>query len=262
MQSQSKIDKNFQEARNFLHLAVEEHSAELIVFPENFLCMGAVDYSTETAQINYCISEFKRLAKTYSVYLLLGSVPIQNTENKCFSRSILINSSGSVIGSYDKIHLFDVEVGDNQGSYKESDSFSAGADVCTLPVQSNCLGLSICYDLRFPELFQMLRKQGAQMIAVPSAFTNKTGKAHWEILLRARAIETQCYVLAPNQCGTHYSEKTEQTRETWGKSMIIDPWGEVLCSLQDSPGVCSASLDFDYIEKVRQSMNLLAHKRL
>jgi predicted amidohydrolase len=262
MQSESKVSKNMQQAIDFLQVAVDLHKAKLIVFPENFLCMGVPDYSVISENILTYVKEFSTLAKQYSVFILLGSVPIKDSNHKCFSRSILINSFGLIVGHYDKIHLFDVEVADAQGSYRESDSFLAGKVHCTLPLDFSRLGLSICYDLRFPELYQLLRKDGAQMISVPSAFTYKTGRAHWEILLRARAIETQCYVLAPNQCGTHYVEKTGLTRGTWGHSMIIDPWGEILCSLQESPGICSANLDFELLENVRNSMNLTGHKRL
>lgn len=262
MQSQTRIEDNFQQAVQFLNEAVLQHNAQLIVFPENFLCLGIPDFAEIASSLNVYIDKLSLLANEFAVSLLLGSVPIKASDNKCFSRSILIDADGKKIGHYDKIHLFDVEVGDSQGSYRESDSFLPGLEHRVLPLASSKLGLSICYDLRFPELFQLLRKNGAEMIAVPSAFTYKTGQAHWEILLRARAIETQCYVLAANQCGTHSIEKTGSTRETWGHSMIIDPWGNVLCTLGEKPGVCSAELDFDYMRKVRQSMNLIKHKRL
>ena len=262
MQSQTRIEDNFQQAVQFLNEAVLQHNAQLIVFPENFLCLGIPDFAEIASSLNVYIDKLSLLANEFAVSLLLGSVPIKASDNKCFSRSILIDADGKKIGHYDKIHLFDVEVGDSQGSYKESDSFQPGIECRVLPMADSKLGLSICYDLRFPELFQILRKDGAEMIAVPSAFTYKTGQAHWEILLRARAIETQCYVLAANQCGTHSIEKTGSTRETWGHSMIIDPWGNVLCTLGEKPGVCSAELDFDYMRKVRQSMNLIKHKRL
>ena len=262
MQSQSKISENFQQAVGFLEEAVEKHNAQLIVFPENFLCMSVSDYWGVAENIHSYVQAFSKLAKKYAVFLVLGSVPIKDKNQKCFSRSILINSFGLIVGHYDKIHLFDVDVADKQGSYRESESFSAGKTHCTLPLDFSRLGLSICYDLRFPELYQLLRSDGAQMISVPSAFTYKTGQAHWEVLLRARAIENQCFVLAANQCGTHYIEKTGTTRDTWGHSMIIDPWGDILCSLQESPGVCSANLDFKFLEKVRDSMNLIEHKRL
>lgn len=262
MQSQARIEDNFQQAVHLLNEAVSQHNAQLIVFPENFLCFGVPDFAEIALSLNLYIDKFAILANEFAVSLLLGSVPVMTNENKCLSRSFLINADGKHVGHYDKIHLFDVEVGDSQGTYKESDSFLPGLEHRVLPLASSKLGLSICYDLRFPELFQLLRKNGAEMIAVPSAFTYKTGQAHWEILLRARAIETQCYVLAANQCGTHAIEKTGTVRETWGHSMIIDPWGNVLCTLGEKPGICSAELDFDYLREIRQSMNLIKHKRL
>lgn len=262
MQSLARIDENFNQAVSYIHDAVAEHQAKLIVFPENFLCMGASDYSIITGKIKLYLAEFSKLAKRYAVSLLLGSVPINAGNGKCYSRSILIDFMGKQLATYDKIHLFDVVVEDKQGSYKESDSFLAGQKTTVAPLDFNKLGLTICYDLRFPELFQLLRVEGAEMIAVPSAFTYKTGQSHWEVLLRARAIETQCFILAANQCGTHYIEKSGSTRETWGHSMIVDPWGDILCSLEHSPGICSAVLDFSYLRKVRESMNLIKHKRL
>jgi len=262
MQSQTRIEDNYQQAVHYLNEAVSQHKAQLIVFPENFLCLGVADFSEIASSLNFYIDKLASLANELAVSLLLGSVPVNTSENKCLSRSLLIDADGKNVGHYDKIHLFDVEVGDGQGTYKESDSFQPGIECRVLPLEGSKLGLSICYDLRFPELFQILRKDGAEMIAVPSAFTFKTGQAHWEILLRARAIETQCYVLASNQCGTHSIDKTGATRETWGHSMIVDPWGNILCSLAEKPGVCSAELDFDYMIEIRQSMNLIKHKRL
>lgn len=262
MQSQTSVEDNFQQAVHFLNEAVSQHNAQLIVFPENFLCLGVSDFAEIASSLNFYIDKLAALAKQYAVSLLLGSVPVKASENKCFSRSLLIDANGLKVGHYDKIHLFDAEVGDSQGSYIESDSFQPGLVHCVLPLATTKLGLSICYDLRFPELFQLLRKNGAEMIAVPSAFTFKTGQAHWEILLRARAIETQCYVLAANQCGTHSIEKTGTTRETWGHSMIVDPWGNILCTLGEKPGVCSAELDLNYMRGIRQSMNVIKHKRL
>jgi nitrilase len=262
MQSQACIEANYQEAVTFLHDAVFQHKAQFVIFPENFLCLGVSDYSEKVSSLNNYFKKLSALAKDYCVSLLLGSIPIVADGQKCFSRSILLDANGLNVGHYDKIHLFDVEVGDSQGCYKESDSFQPGTQTCVLPIAGSKLGLSICYDLRFPELFQSLRTNGAEMIAVPSAFTFKTGQAHWEVLLRARAIETQCYILAANQCGVHGIDKTGLTRETWGQSMIIDPWGKILCSMEHSPGICSAVLDFDYMRQIRRSMNLMAHKRL
>lgn len=264
MQSQSDISKNFEQAMLFAVEAINLHQAKLIVFPENFLCLGVDDYSIFVNDFRACIEEFKEFAAKQNASLLLGSIPfpVIDSNKKCYSRSILINEFGEIICAYDKIHLFDVFVNDNQGLYKESNSFEPGHDVKVATAQNRKLGLSICYDLRFPELYQCLRLLGAEIITVPSAFTSNTGKAHWEVLLRARAIETQCFILAANQCGEHLSNKTGKLRKTWGNSMIIDPWGRVLGSLKHSPGICSANLDFDSMKNVRQEMDIVSHKRL
>ena len=263
MQSQLDIDANFREACRFLEESVHVHGAELIVFPENFLCMGAKHYWQYSAQFEACIRDFCAQAKRFSVALLLGSIPIpvSDASRKCFSRSILINRAGERIGCYDKVHLFDVQVTDEQGSYRESDAFEAGKEPCVYPVNDTRLGMSICYDLRFPGIYQRLREEGAELLAVPSAFTFKTGSAHWETLLKARAIETQCFILASNQCGMHPHHSAGLPRKTWGHSMIIDPWGEILCALDDQPGVCAATLDFDALRSIRQSMPVMQHKR-
>jgi len=262
MQSQLDIGVNFREVCRFIEEAVSAHQAELIIFPENFLCMGAKHYWQFASQFDLCVSKLSELAKSLSVALVLGSipVPVNASSTKCVSRSMLILSTGEQVACYDKVHLFDVQVADEQGSYRESDSFQAGNRLCVYPVNSAQLGMSICYDLRFPGLYQGLRKEGADMIAVPSAFTYTTGKAHWEVLLRARAIETQCFILAANQCGEHPHQSGGLPRKTWGHSMIIDPWGEILGQLDSQPGICSAILDFEKMRSIRQSIPVMQHK--
>lgn len=264
MQSQCSPQDNFDQAITFLSEAIDEHHATLIVYPENFLCLGVSDYSKFYDDFVFFIQEFKRLAKHYKVSILLGSIPfpVNDGSQKCFSRSILISDKGEMISAYDKIHLFDALVNDSQGQYKESNSFEAGYETQVVSVSKYNLGLSICYDLRFPELYQALRLRGADVLAVPSAFTYNTGEAHWEILLRARAIETQCFVLGANQCGEHCLEKDNTVRKTWGHSMIVDPWGKVLSSLEHLPGVCSAELDFQELVRIRKSMDMMSYKNL
>lgn len=264
MESGRDIRVNFKLAEAYLIDAVVQHKAEFIVYPENFLCLGVDDYSLLYADFQDYIEVFKALAKEHKISILLGSIPIPVDKHtkKCYSRSLLINENGQIACFYDKIHLFDVLVNDAQGQYKESDSFKAGQNVKVAPLLNHQLGLSICYDLRFPELYMKLRAKGAQILAVPSAFTYNTGQAHWEILLRSRAIETQCFVLAANQCGEHLSGKNNKIRKTWGHSMIVDPWGKVLSSLESSPGVCSAELDFNDLMHVRESMDIMSHRKL
>jgi len=263
MQSGSSVEVNLQQAISYIRQAVEQHQPDLILFPENFLCMGSKDYCQLAGLFEKAVLELKHQAKQHAVALLLGSIPFPAVKNtkKCFSRSILIDQSGESLGAYDKIHLFDVTIGDEQKSYRESDTFEAGQNTCVLPLDGHNLGLSICYDLRFPGLYQRLRSEGAEMIAIPSAFTYKTGQAHWLTLLKARAIETQCFVLAANQCGEHPHASGGIPRKTWGHSAIIDPWGQVLAQLHDQPGICAACLDFDKLKEVRQAMPVFEHKR-
>jgi nitrilase len=262
MQSGPYIHENMSTVSACIEDAAIRHKAELIVFPENFLCMGGMHYRQKTEEFAASLLAICDLAKHFSVCILAGSIPVpsQSSSTKCLSRSYLIQANGKICGYYDKVHLFDVKVGDQQGSYCESDSFSPGSSLITLPVMGRCLGLSICYDLRFPGLFQGLRDQGAEMIAVPSAFTYKTGQAHWATLLKARAIETQCFILAANQCGVHQLENGGQPRMTWGHSMIIDPWGELLCSMEEAPGICCADLDFERMQAIRHAMPLTDHR--
>lgn len=270
MQSQLNPQVNFEMACAYLEQSLEQYQAKLILFPENFLGMGIKDNSRYQEDFLAYIKHFCEMAKSSSVSLLLGSIPISagNDNSKCFSRSFFVNSLGHISERYDKMHLFDVDVADEQGRYRESDSYQSGESTSIASFQINSsttaynLGLSICYDLRFPELYQVLRKQGAQMLAVPSAFTYQTGQAHWEILLRARAIENQCYVFGVNQCGQHPSETGGSPRRTWGHSMIISPWGEVLTSLGEQPGICSAEIDLDKLNEIRRQMPLSSHKRI
>jgi nitrilase len=161
------------------------------------------------------------------------------------------------VARYDKIHLFDVHIPGSQESYAESRSTLAGSDTVILDTPLGRLGLAVCYDLRFPELFRRLARQSAEIIALPSAFTAATGRAHWEVLLRARAVENLCYVIAPDQGGTHAGK-----RETWGDSMIVDPWGEVLNRLSRGPGVVLGEIDLMRLRQTRERFPALQHRRL
>ena len=171
--------------------------------------------------------------------------------------SLVYDSSGRQLARYDKIHLFDVMVNDQQSKYSESNSYEAGNEVVSVDTELGHLGLSVCYDLRFPELYRKLFRRGAQLLTVPSAFTAVTGEAHWESLLRARAIENQCYVIAAAQGGRH-----SETRVTWGHSMVIDPWGTVLAAVEGGEGVALAEIDLDYLDEVRSRMPISEHLKL
>ena len=200
-----------------------------------------------SAQIDAEIKAWGAAAAELGVWLLLGSGSVDAGDGKVFNRSFLFNPSGKVAAQYDKINLFDVTLGGGE-TYRESDTFAGGAKavLATGPMDVK-LGLTICYDVRFAQLYSALARAGAEIIAVPAAFTVPTGKAHWETLLRARAIETHCYVIAPAQGGRH-----EDGRATYGHSLIIDPWGKVLARLDnDEPGFIVADLDMDAVAAAR-----------
>ncbi|MDX2095148.1 MAG: carbon-nitrogen hydrolase family protein [Alphaproteobacteria bacterium] len=196
-------------------------------------------------------------ARQHRIWLLIGSVRAKEAGmDKPFNRSILISPAGDIAATYDKIHLFDVTLA-NGDSYRESSQAMAGTQAVLAEVEAMGLGMSICYDLRFPTLYRTLALRGAQVLAVPSAFTRPTGAAHWHTLLKARAIENACYVVAPAQCGTHPGG-----RETYGHSLIIDPWGEVLAeAVEEVPQVIVATLDPARVAQVRAQIPVLAHHR-
>jgi len=196
-------------------------------------------------------------AKTHKIWLLIGSLRAREAGmDKPFNRSILIAPTGEMAATYDKIHLFDVTLAEGQ-SYRESSQAAAGDTLTLAKTELANIGLSICYDLRFPNIYRRLALAGAEILTVPSAFTRPTGQAHWHILLRSRAIENACYVIAPAQCGTHPGE-----RETYGHSMIIDPWGEVIAEASaDHPQVISAEIDLARVAKVRSQIPVLAHHK-
>ena len=236
--------------------------ANLIVLPENFLCFSARGYQALAQQIEPYLNHFCELSRKLKVGLVLGSLPMnfrpdgQAITDKLRSACICINAKGEIVGRYDKRHLFDVDVSDAQGNYRESNDFEAGEQVEVVSLGGVNVGLSICYDLRFPRHYQRLRDQGAEVIVVPAAFTAVTGKAHWEVLLRARAIENQCYLIAANQGGQHTS-----SRETWGHSMIIDPWGNVLTHLEKGEGFCLAAYDRQLLKTVRSDIPVVEHRQ-
>ncbi len=195
------------------------------------------------------VAAFSALAKELGIYLLIGSLAIKTAENRAANRSFLFGPDGAVIASYDKIHLFDVTISESE-TWKESSVYDGGGQAISADVGDMRLGLSVCYDVRFPGLYRHYARAGADIIAVPAAFTKPTGEAHWEVLLRARAIETGAYILAPAQGGEH-----EDGRATWGHSMIIDPWGRVIAALDhDKPGFIMADIDTQNVIDARQKI--------
>jgi len=198
---------------------------------------------------------FRRLAAELGITLLVGSIPIRVSAERCANRSFLIDPAGNIRARYDKIHLFDVDLGPGQ-SWRESKRFVPGDRACVVALDGYRLGLGVCYDLRFPELYRSLARHGADIVSVPSAFTVPTGAAHWHVLLRARAIETGCFVLAPAQHGLH-----EDGRETYGHSLVVDPWGTVIAEREYGAGVVLAALDLDEVARCRRRLPSLEHDR-
>lgn len=233
----------------------------LVVLPENVAVCGNRDIYKKHAEVlgeGKIQTYFMDKAKELGICLVVGSVPICDPQTKhLYSVSLVYNAQGRRIADYFKLHLFDAKVGSQQDRYCESDIFTPGEDVCSVDIADDTrLGLSICYDVRFPELYQLLRNEGVELFAIPGAFTHITGKAHLEVLLRARAIENQCYVVAANQC-----QSDDLGRRTFGHSMIIDPWGEILTKLDDTPGWIAADFDKNRLESIRDSMPVIDHAR-
>ncbi|ERI51616.1 hypothetical protein N878_22025, partial [Pseudomonas sp. EGD-AK9] len=202
----------------------------------------------------------QRAARDLKLWIVAGTLPLppdEAPEAKPHACSLLIDDAGQRVARYDKLHLFDVEVADNRGSYRESDDFAHGQRIVVADTPVGRLGLSVCYDLRFPELYGALRQAGAELISAPSAFTAVTGAAHWQVLVRARAIETQCYVLAAGQGGEHPGP-----RQTFGHSAIVDPWGRVLAEQDQGQAVLLASRDGAEQAAIRQRMPVQAHRRI
>jgi len=201
-------------------------------------------------------------AAALGVWLLIGSIGIRthDADGRFANRSLLIAPDGSIAARYDKIHMFDVDVSATE-SYRESNAYRPGTRAVVAPLLGTAVGLTICYDVRFPQLHRALAKAGAEILTVPAAFTPVTGAAHWEVLLRARAIETGCFVLAPAQCGTH--EVTEgPPRRTYGHSLAIAPWGEVLADGGTAPGVTVVDLDLGAVKAARGRVPALWHDRV
>jgi predicted amidohydrolase len=233
--------------------------ARVIALPEVFIWRGEKNKERGSAEPipGPTMQTMANLARELQIYLLAGSILEEIPDSrKAYNTSLLFGTQGQLLASYRKIHLFDVDLA-NSVSARESETRAFGEALVVATTELCPMGLTICYDLRFPELYRALVRQGAQMIFVPSAFTSYTGEAHWETLLRARAIENQIYVIAPDQFG-----KNAKSFATHGHSMIVDPWGKVLAELADGPGMIIAEVDIDYLMKVRAELPVLNHRKL
>lgn len=254
----TEVLPNLDQAGRLIRQA-RDAGAELIVTPENVAMIAQgrqrilerVKPEAEHPGLPF----FTDLARETGAWLLVGSLGILLAPGQVANRSYLIDSSGRVAAWYDKIHMFDVDLAGGE-SYRESATFKPGERAVVAATPWGGVGLTICYDLRFAYLFRTLAQAGAGLITVPAAFTAPTGRAHWHVLLRARAIETGCFILAPGQCGVH-----DEGRRTYGHSLIIDPWGEILADAGEAPGIITAELDLARVAEVRAMIPALKHDR-
>jgi len=253
MTSRPDLAKNLLEAEDLLELAVRQ-GAELIGLQENFAILGKESEKlAQVAQIATATEKFlKTMAQRFQVTILGGGypTPVEGKNDKAYNSALLVAPDGSTLTRYHKVHLFDVNIPD-ENNYQESRTVMAGKDFPPVYHSDKLgnIGISICYDVRFPELYRHLAAQGAEVLFIPAAFTAYTGKDHWQILLQARAIENTCYVIAPAQTGNHY-----ERRYTHGHAMIIDPWGNILADAGTKPGVAIAEIKPQRLNKVRAQM--------
>lgn len=249
---------NLAEAEGWVREAAGQ-GARLVALPEVFIWRGNKKLEREFAETipGPTSSVLSGLARELNIFLLGGSIlEALPASPKAYNTSLLFDPAGDLLAAYRKIHLFDVDLA-NGASLRESETRAHGGDVVAVQTELGMMGLSVCYDLRFPELYRSLADRGAHLIFVPSAFTAFTGQAHWETLLRARAIENQTYIIAADQYG-----KSAKSFECHGHSMIVDPWGSILAELPDGPGVITAEIDLDHLAKVRAELPALQHRRL
>lgn len=260
MISGADVQANLEAAARLIAQAAGQ-GAELVLLPECFAAFGNRSLQAIAAAEYDGSGPIRRFlaeqAREHAVWLVAGSIPLPaEPGGKAMACCLVVDDQGREVVRYDKLHLFDVEVSDNHRSYRESRDYGYGDRLVCIDTPVGRLGLSICYDVRFAELYQALRNAGAELIVVPSAFTAVTGAAHWEVLLRARAMKTQCYVLAANQGGSHGNG-----RETFGHSCLIDPWGEVTACLPRGEGVICGEIDRQHLENIRGRMPVAGHRR-
>ncbi len=261
MASGPQPQANLLEAERLLREAADQ-GAQLVVLPENFAAMGMQDADildlAEIPDQGPVQAFLAQQARRLKLWLVGGTVPLQTERgDRVRSACLVYDDRGERVARYDKIHLFDVRLPDGDESYAESRTYEPGAHTVTLDTPFGRMGLSICYDLRFPELFRGLLDQGAELVVMPAAFTAQTGQAHWDILLRARAIENQLFMLAAAQGGFHVNG-----RETHGHSALIDPWGRVVAQLGRNPGVLVGDFSGECVSKIRRLFPAVHHRRL
>lgn len=257
MTSVPDLSKNLAQAEELIDLA-SRRGAELVTLPENFSFLGDEKAKFARAEEISLASEkfLKTMAQRYRVTLLGGGYPVPSPDGRTYNRALLVSPNGEALSRYDKVHLFDVNLPDGN-TYQESAAVTAGNALPEVHYSEKLgnLGISVCYDVRFPELYRQLSKAGAEVLIVPAAFTAFTGKDHWQVLLQARAIENTCYVIAPAQTGFH-----NPRRQTHGHAMVIDPWGITLADAGDTVGMALAEITPTRLTQVRQQMPSLQHR--
>ena len=259
MTSVNHKETNLKKAGGFISRAAKE-GAKIVALPEMFSFSGTLKEKRVNAESipGPTINRLSRMAKNLQIYLLGGSIlekPNDKDNGLFYNTSVFFNPQGKIIARYRKLHLFDVAL-PNGSSRRESELITPGDEVIQVTTPLTTFGLSICYDLRFPELYRRLAQEGTQVVFIPSAFTLETGKDHWKTLLRARAIENQFYVIAPDQIGPDL-----QGQRCWGKSMIVDPWGTILAQAPEKETIIYAPIDLSYQQKIRETLPCLSHRR-
>ena len=257
MTSVPDLKKNLVQAEELIELAVRQ-GAELVTLPENFSFLGeeAQKISQAAAIAQESEKFLKTMAQRFQVTILGGGFPVPVDTSKVYNTALLIDPSGQELARYLKVHLFDVNLPDGN-TYRESSTVMAGTQMPQVYPSNELgnLGLSVCYDVRFPELYRYLASKEADILFIPAAFTAYTGKDHWQVLLQARAIENTCYVIAPAQTGQHYA-----LRQSHGHAMIIDPWGVILANAGEQPGVAIAEINPSRLQQIRRQMPSLQHR--
>jgi deaminated glutathione amidase len=252
------VARNVKDASSLIRQAAAD-GAHYIQTPEVTTLMeldrAQLFANTQPEDRNAALESFRKLARELSIWLHIGSMAVLLRDSRLANRALVISPDGDITARYDKIHMFDVDLPGGE-IYRESANYEAGSDAIIAALPWGGLGLTICYDLRFPHLHRTLAQGGARFIAIPAAFTKTTGEAHWHTLVRARAIETQCYVFAAAQGGRH-----EHGRETYGHSLIVSPWGEILAEAGTEPCVISATIDLKAQDDVRQRVPSLQHEK-
>jgi len=261
MISSAEFEHNIERVKSLV-LQASKNNADLVVLPEYFAFMGLKEKDKLKYQEEHLLGPvqdlLKQLAKQYKIWIVAGTFPIRSLQrHRPYGRCYVYNDKGEVVTWYDKIHLFDVQVDDEKGSYCESSYTQAGSDKVWFDSPWGKIGLAVCYDLRFPELFRQLQQDGCEIFILPAAFTYETGKLHWDTLIKARAIENLCYFVASAQGGQH-----QNGRETWGHSCIVSPWGKRLVQVNEGECIGYATIDRDYQAQLRKEFPVLQHKKL